>query len=145
MKIQPVNSLGRFVVQKQKRSSRNIERPFPSPSQDIILFGMCVSRYFKKYSTLPDEIKKILSPKDAVDMFINIESIQKGLTKGVKVGQGNGVRVYENPWLKDYYFLIAKEPNIATQTVYSRYQLGNVVWGDSDNKFVQLIKKAQTA
>lgn len=145
MKIQPIKSLGRFIVQNKMRGSKNIERPFPQPSSDSVTFSASVAKYLKKYNTLPDEIKRILTPKDAIDMFQNMEFVQKGKIKGVKIGQGNYARVYENPWLDGYYSLIVHDPSKTTQVVYSRYDLGDAVWSDSENQLIQIIKKSQIA
>ena len=140
MKIQPVNLLGRFVVQKQKKSSERIERPFPQLSKDTVSFNASLVGYIKKYNTLPDDIKKILLPKDAIDMFMNMEFLQKGKMQGRKIGQGSYGRVYANPWLKGYYTLIVQDPNKTTQVVYSRCNLGDAVWQDGDNQLIQIIK-----
>lgn len=144
MKIQPIVSQGRFVVQKRKQAQKNIERPFPSPSTDSVSFSASIAKYLKKYNTLPEEIKRILTPKDAIDMFKNMEYIQKGKISGVKIGQGNYARVYENPWLEGYYSLIVQDPRQTSQVVYSRYTLGDAIWSDSENQLIQIIKKPQT-
>lgn len=141
MKIPPISALGRFVVQNQKGIyKKDINRPFPPLTKDTISFSSSTTYYLKKYNTLPDEIKKILSPKDAIDMFRNIEFVQKGAIKGIKIGQGNYARVYENPWLKGYHSLIVQDPSKETQVIYSRYDLGDAVWSDDDNQLIQIIK-----
>ena len=141
MKIPRINTLGYFGVFKKEVC------PKPKPSlsnlkQDTVSFCASTAYYLKKYKTLPDEIKKVLSPKDAIDMFMDMEFIQRGLTKGRKIGQGNNSRVYENPWLKDYAILISHTPEKTTHVVYSRHDLGDSVWSDRDNDAIQLIKKA---
>ena len=78
-------------------------------------------------------------PQD-IDMFKNMEFIQKGVTKGTKIGQGNGSIVFENPWLDDYHFLIVQDPKQISQVVYSRHSLGDSVWMDNDNGLIQIIK-----
>lgn len=143
MKISPINSLGRFVVQNSKKG--NIKKPLETsqpPQTDTISFSASIASYLKKYNTLPDEIKKLLSPKDAINMFKNMEDIQKGFSKGVTVGQGKYSKVYENPWLDDYYFLIVQNPKQAIQTVYSRRNLGDSIWFDKDNELIQIIRAA---
>ena len=145
MKIPPIGILGRFVVQNQKKSSPLVERPFPPLSKDTVSFSSSIAYYLKKYNTLPEEIKKILSPKDAIDMFKNMELLQKGSMSGKKIAQGNYARIYENPWLKGYHSLLVQDPTQTTQVVYSRYNLGEVIWGDKDNQLIQIIKEGKTA
>ena len=144
MKIPPVNTLGRFVVQKNRRKISS-ETTSTLLKNDTITFGSSIAYYLKKYATLPSEIKEMLSPKDAIDMFKNMELIQKGQTKGVKVGQGNHARVYQNPWLNGYYSLIIDGAMEDTQTIYSRYSLGKVIWGDEDNHAIQIIQQEKKA
>ena len=141
MKIPPLNSLGRFVVPNRVNSLNRMLPPSPPLSNDTVSFSASTAYYLKKYNTLPDEIKQILSPKDGIDMFKDMEMIQKGISEGRKIGQGNYSRVYKNPWLEDYYFLIVHDPKHVTQVVYSRYDLGDSVWADKDQS-LQLIKKA---
>ena len=95
----------------------------------------------RKYVTLPDEIKKILNPKDAIDMFKEMEFVALGISKGHKIGQGDFSRVYENPWLDGYDLLIAQDLNSNSQIIYSKHKLGNSVWADSDNNNIQIIKR----
>ena len=142
MKIPPLSSLGRFVVQNRMSSKYQQKLPPTSPlSNDTVSFSASTAYYLKKYNTLPKEIKEVLNPKDAIDMFKDMERIQKGIMEGKKIGQGNHSRVYKNPWLEDYYFLIVHDPKKTTQVVYSRYELGDAVWSDKDQS-LQLIKKA---
>jgi len=140
MKIPPINALGRFVVQNLKKNSLN-EPPLPPMKPDVVTFSASTAYYLKKYKTLPDEIKKVLNPKDAIDMFKNMEFVQKGSMKGTTIGQGRFSKVYENPWLEDYHFLVVKNPSDTTQVVYSRYNLGDSIWSDVDNgNLIQIIK-----
>ena len=41
-------------------------------SKDTVSFGTSVAYYLKKYRTLPEEIQRALSPKDAIDMFTKV-------------------------------------------------------------------------
>lgn len=144
MKIPPIGNLGCFVVQNYKKGLN--KKPAVSRSlseKDVISFGTSTAYYLKKYKTLPEEIRNILSPKDAIDMFRNMESIQKGSIKGKKIGQGKNSTVFKNPWLEKYYFLIIDNPKESTQLVYSRYNLGDAIWSDKDNDLIQLIKAGE--
>ena len=142
MKIPPILSLGTFSLQKNRNLVSDNKAPLSPLKQDTITFSATISRYLKKYNTLPDEIKSVLSPKDAIDMFRDMEFIQRGVQKGRKIGEGNYSKVYENPWLEDYYILISQDPHKTTQVVYSRHELGNAIWSDKDNGLIQIIKKA---
>ncbi|MBR3605819.1 MAG: hypothetical protein IKL52_07310 [Candidatus Gastranaerophilales bacterium] len=142
MKIPPILSLGTFMLQKNRNPVSGKLTPLPPLQNDTISFSATISRYLKKYNTLPDEIKNVLSPKDAIDMFRDMEFIQRGVQKGRKIGQGNYSQVYENPWLEDYYILISQNPEKTTQIIYSRHELGNAIWSDKDNGLIQIIKKA---
>ena len=141
MKIPPVKQLGRFVVPKRNVDLRNKQKISAPPKKDVVMFSASTAYYLKKYNTLPDEIKKVLSPKDAIDMFRNMELVQKGAMKGVKIGEGNYGKVYENPWLEGYYSLFVKDPDHTTQIIYSRHSLGDAVWSDSSDETIQIIKK----
>ena len=141
MKIPPILSLGTFMLQKNRNTASGKLTPLPPLQNDTISFSATISRYLKKYNTLPDEIKNVLSPKDAIDMFRDMEFIQRGIQKGRKIGEGNYSKVYENPWLEDYCVLIAKDDFPVKQVVYSRYELGDAIWVDSDNQLIQIIKK----
>ena len=101
-----------------------------------------IAYYLKKYNTLPDEIKEILSPKDAIVMFEDMEHIANGSLKGEKIGQGLYSKVYLNPWLEDYYILILDSPTNKDQYIYSKVPLGDSIWEDKDNQRIQLIKNA---
>lgn len=142
MRIPPIECLGHFVVQKNKTANLKKEMPFPPIQKDTVSFSSSKASYLRKYNTLPDEIKKILTPKDAIDMFQNMEQIQKGMTEGIKIGQGDDSCVYENPWLDGYYIMIVQTPKKQIQTVYSRYPLGDSVWEDEKDNSLQIIKRA---
>lgn len=139
MKIPPIYTLGRFVVQNFKKDAKTSSALLPS-KEDTVSFSASTAYYLKKYKTLPEEIKKILTPKDAIDMFKNMEMVQKGIQKGVKIGQGDYSSVFENPWLENYHFLIVDNPKYSTQLVYSRHTLGDSIWMDNDNALIQIIK-----
>ena len=135
MKIPPLDVSGYFGIHKKTNGLKRKSLPptLPPYNPDTISFSASTAYYLKKYNTLPEEIKKILTPKDAIDMFKDMEMVQKGIVKRTKIGQGNSSRVYVNPWLKDYYSLIVQDPQKTTQVVYSRYNLGDSVWQDNDN------------
>ena len=139
MKIPPIDSLGRFAVQNPVKDLQ-VKSSLSPLSKDTVSFSASTAYYLKKYKTLPDEIKKVLSPKDAIDMFKNMEFVQKGVMEGKLIGQGNYSKVYENPWLDGYYSLIVQDPKKTTQVVYSRKSLGNAIWSDKDNGLIQIIK-----
>lgn len=145
MKIPPVCNLGRFVVQKNKKGLNTKSKvSLPFPQEDTVSFTSSTAYYLKKYLTLPDEIKKILTPEDAIDMFKNMELIQTGKIKGTKIGQGKTSTVFKNPWLDGYHLLIIDNPKNPTQLIYSRYSLGDSIWQDEDNSLIQIIKAGQT-
>ena len=140
MKVPPLGELGMFGIQKYKNTKpkQNIQLSYP---KDSVSFSSN-ARYIKKYNTLPDEIKKVLSPKDAVDMFKDMEQVAKGSIKRRKIGQGNASKVYKNPWLDDYYLVVLSNAKSPTQIIYSKEPLGDAIWKDDDNIAIQIIKKA---
>ena len=142
MKIPPILSMGTFMLRKNVNTAQNTRLTTSPLKKDTVSFSATISRYLKKYNTLPEEIKIVLSPKDAIDMFRDMEFIQRGIQKGRKIGQGDYSKVYENPWLEDYYILISQNPEKTTQVIYSRHELGNAIWSDKENGLVQIIKKA---
>ncbi len=141
MKVPQINYLGSFGALKTK-IKKTVDEPNDKPlpiGYDTVVFS-AKSKYVKKYNTLPKEIKEVLSPKDAIDMFQNIDFITKGQTKGKEIGQGDSSTVYENPWLKGYDLLILNNPKSNEQIIYSTATLGNSVWYDTENPNVQIIR-----
>lgn len=143
MKVPPFYVSGLFGVHN---SSLNTKLPMPQESlsplkNDTVSFSS-TAKYLKKYVTLPDEIKAVLSPKDAVDMFKDMELVANGKIKRKKVGSGYSSRVHEIPWLKDYYLIVLRDADMQNQVVYSDINLGDAVWSDNDNACIQIIKKS---
>lgn len=110
-----------------------------SLKKDTVSFSKSISKYIKKYATLPDEIKKILSPKDAVDMFQDMEMVASGTIKRDKIGFGTSSKVYETPFLDDYCFIVLADNKTPTQTIYSKMKIGDAVWKDNDNSRIQIL------
>ena len=117
----------------------------PAPEEEIkqkISFSS-ISYYLKKYATLPPDIQKSLSPKDAIDMFRDMEFVANGVVKRRAIGQGAQAKVYENPWLKGYHFIVLNSPSdasLAKETIYSDMShLGDAVWCDKDDNRIQLL------
>ncbi len=141
MKIPPIGGLSTFGVarhSKNKKEDTNFIKPLKN---DTISFSSNV-RYIKKYVTLPDEIKKILSPEDAIDMFKDMEWVAGGVIKRGEIGKGEHSKVYKNPWLEDYYLLILEnDEDCDTITIYSGENLGDSIWRDEDNKSIQILKQ----
>lgn len=139
MKVPQINCLGYFGVRNcvKKKCAQSSLSPI---KHDCVSFSSN-AQYMRKYVTLPEEIKKILNPKDAIDMFKEMEFVALGLSKGHKIGQGDFSFVYENPWLDGYDLLIAQDLNSDSQIIYSKHKLGNSVWADSDNNNIQIIKR----
>ena len=139
MRVPQIGYLGSFGVHRKiKKTVDEPKEPLPIKN-DCITFS-AKSKYIKKYATLPEEIKEILTPKDAVDMFQNMDFIVQGRIKGDLIGYGDSTRVYENPWLDGYDLLIINNPSNQDQIIYSKNILGNSVWQDRDNSNVQIIK-----
>ena len=119
----------------------------PPPSQEDdkqrVNFGASITYYLKKYNTLPPEIRKNLSPKDAIDMFREMEFVANGLAKGKTIGQGSESKLYDNPWLKEYHFLVLNnvdDAKLSSETIYTKLaHMGNAVWADTDDNRIQLV------
>ncbi len=143
MRVPQISQFGLFGIQNnysQKTAPKNFSK-LNDPIGDTVSFGS-TAKYMKKYSTLPDEIKKVLDPKDAIDMFKDMERTAKGISTGRKLmGGGKTSAVYYNPWLKDYYLLVTDDNSKDIQLIYSRHTLGNSIWIDSDNHNIQLIER----
>ena len=143
MRIPPIGIFSTFGVLNCNNMRENNKNDFIKPlKSDTISFSSNV-RYIKKYNTLPDEIKKILNPKDAIDMFKDMEWVAKGVIKRGEIGEGENSKVYKNPWLEDYYLLVLdNDKDYDTITVYSGESIGNSIWQDADNKAIQILKRA---
>ena len=146
MRVPQINYLGSFGVLK-KNNNKTVEEPIEKPlpiEHDTVTFAG-KSKYIKKYETLPKEIKEILSPKDAIDMFQNMDFLTQGKIKGKEIGHGDSLKVYENPWLKGYDILILNDPKAQKQTIYSTSTFGDSVWCDKDNTKIQIIRNITAA
>jgi len=117
--------------------------PVTKDEDKKISFRASIAYYLKKYATLPPEIQRNLSPKDAIDMFKDMEYVANGVVKRRSIGQGTESRVYENPWLNGYYFIVLNSPkdaDLLNETIYTRMNsLGDAVWRDSDDARIQLL------
>ncbi len=140
MRVPQIGNLGFFCMTKYKK---NVSSQKILKNQNDTLSFSSNAKYLKKYSTLPDEIKNILSPKDAIDMFKDMEYVAQGKIKRDDIGRGTDSRVYDSPWLDDYCFIILSGKNDNdTKVVYSTYTLGDAVWSDKDDSHIQILKKA---
>ena len=142
MKIPQISglNLSRIVEHPQRQIFGKVYEPYFKMPTDRVNFTSS-AKYLKKYATLPDEIKKIVNPKDAIDMFRDMEYVASGAIKRDSIGQGDASKVYKTPWLKDYYFIVLKnktDNNI--QTIYSKYNLGDSIWADKFDSRFQIIK-----
>ena len=100
MKVPRVGLLNGFTVPKVTKTvyvPNALKIPEPL-DKDTVSFTS-TAQYLKKYLTLPDEIKLVLSPEDAIDMFKDMEWLAQGRIKIGMVGEGKGIEVYKNPWL----------------------------------------------
>ena len=144
MKVPRIGLLGNFRMPKV---CNTIDSPnkirLPKPIEKDTVSFTSTAHYLKKYLTLPDEIKMVLSPEDAIDMFKDMEWLAEGKVKRGMVGEGKGSEVYKNPWLEDYYLLILKDTGKKDSvTIYSGEKIGDAIWQDNDNLAIQILKKA---
>lgn len=141
MRVPPTMTGGFFGIQKPYTKINATKDFMQTLKNDTVSFSS-TAKYLKQYVTMPEEIKKCLSAKDAVDMLKNMEYIADGKTKGDKIAQGRQVSIYHNPWLDDYYFMIADSCDDGTQIYYNRTNLGNLIWQNDKDKRIQLLKKS---
>ena len=144
MKVPRVGLFSGFTVPKLNKTVYIPKAlKFPEPMETDTVSFTSTAQYLKKYLTLPDEIKMVLTPEDAIDMFKDMEWLADGQIKRGMVGEGKGVEVYKNPWLEDYYLLILKDTGKKdTITIYSGEKIGDAIWQDKDNRAIQLLRKA---
>lgn len=147
MRVPPIYGFSSFGLLKNANNFSSASSDIPkrflaneAKSDSICFSSNSKTQYIKKYNTLPEEIKEILSPKDAIDMFREMDRMARGREKNGKVGQGENSKVYENPWLDDYYVLILEDPDQQSEIVYSEKILGDSIWQDKQDRRVQLIK-----
>lgn len=144
MKVPRVGLYAGFAMPKVNKTvyNPNVVSYPKKLDKDTVSFTS-TAYYLKKYLTLPDEIKMVLSPEDAIDMFKDMEWLAEGKVKRKMVGEGKGSEVYKNPWLDDYYLLILKDTGKKdTITVYSGEKIGDAIWQDKDNLAIQILKRA---
>ena len=76
-------------------------------------------------------------------MFKNMEYVANGIIRRKSIGQGAQAKVYENPWLKGYNFIVLDSPDdadLSSETIYSkRSHIGDAVWCDDDDSRIQLL------
>ena len=121
-----------------------IDPPKPEePPRKMPSFGSSVAYYIKKYNNLPPEIQKTLTPNDAIDLFKDMEYVANGVVKRKTIGQGAEAKVYENPWLEGYHFIVLNSPkdaDLSSEVIYSKMNhLGDAVWCDNDDSRIQLL------
>ena len=145
-----VPRIGGIYTPRVKKSNkagvhRKLSDP-PVPGSDTSTqtnFGASITYYLKKYATLPPEIQNNLSPSDAIDMFREMEYIANGVKSAKSIGQGPQAKVYENPWLEGYSFIVLNSPydsSLATETIYSKANhIGDAVWCDDSDSRIQLL------
>lgn len=148
MRVPRIGSIYTPKVRKNSNAvKQNKKLADPPPPQDDVKqkvnFRASITYYLKKYNTLPPEIQKNLSPQDAIDMFREMEFVANGVVKRKSIGQGNESRVYDNPWLKEYHFLVlnnVKDTKLNSETIYTKLShLGDAVWADGDDRRIQLV------
>ena len=140
MKVPPiigVNCRANTAAQITKSSRNKILFPTELTS-DTVTFSSN-AQYYKKYATLPEDIKEILRPQDAVDMFKDMELVASGKVKRERIGQGKSSNVYRTPWLDNYYFVVLSDADLTSQIIYSKSYIGDAVWQDKDNACIQLL------
>jgi len=143
MKVPRIGLLGNFVMQKNYPKNKAAGIKLPKPLDKDTVSFTSTAQYLKKYLTLPDEIKRVLSPEDAIDMFKDMEWLAQGRVKRGMIGEGKGSEVYKNPWLEDYYLLILKDTGKRDSIiVYSGEKIGDAIWQDNENGAIQILKKA---
>jgi len=141
MKIPPIIGINMSHIKKttaRNLKTQNMPALPPRIPNDSVTFSSN-AQYIKKYATLPKEIRAVLSPADAIDMFKDMELVAQGKVKRKRIGQGNSSDVYKTPWLEDYYFVVLSDSDITSQIIYSKAYIGDAVWQDKDNKKIQLL------
>ena len=140
MKVPPIIGVNYRTISAQKntKTSRNSILLPPQIPPDTLHFSSN-AKYYKKYATLPDDIKEILRPQDAIDMFKDMELVASGKVKREKIGQGKSSNVYRTPWLDNYYFVVLSDADLNSQIIYSKSYIGDAVWQDNDNACIQLL------
>lgn len=140
MRVPPMSGCGLFGVQKNTHSLKQNPQMIKPIQKDTVTFSS-KSKYLRQYATLPQEIREKLTPQDGIDMFQNMEQIANGRTKGTKVAKGVATDVYENPWLDNYYIMISANLDDETRVIYTKTNMGDLVWEDPKDKRIQLLKK----
>ncbi len=142
MRVPPISTFGRFGVPRCTKGNQNTNLCIFKPIKNDTVSCTSTAKYLKKYVTLPDEIKQVLTPSDAIDMFKDMEWLAQGRIKRGVIGEGKSAVLYDNPWLEDYYLLILKDfDNDGKISVYSDNELGYTVWQDDSNAGIQLLKR----
>ena len=141
MRVPPIDTFGRFGVSKCIKNKTNESLGIIKPiDRDTVSFGS-TAKYLKKYVTLPDEIKKVLTPADAIDMFKDMEWLAQGKIDREKLGENKNSAMYDNPWLDNYYFLVLRNPENGEVLIYTDNSTYDTVWQDNDNVGIKLLKK----
>ena len=141
MKVPPIGTFGTFGVLKQRKT--NQKSNFIEPLKNDTVSFTSNAKYIKMYATLPDEIKKILSPQDAIDMFKNMEWIANGVVKGKEVGEGEYSKVYKSPWFPVYFILILFSVNDDDKiTIFSGENVVDSIWQSDTDWRLQILKRS---
>ncbi len=144
MRVPPMSSCGLFGVHRNTNSLKQTKPQMIKPIQnDTVSFSSYEkSKYYRLYTTLPDEVKESIGPGDFIDMLQSMEFIANGRLKGIKIASSEDADVYENPWLNSYYIMIVQNTEDNTSLTYTKTNIGDLVWTDSDDSRIQLLKRA---
>lgn len=141
MRVPRLTATTSISVAKKSDKLTALNKAMIPPIKPDSLEFTSTAGYLKKYAMLPDEIKKDLSPKDAIDMFQDFERIANGCAKGNKMGSGTHAQVFQIPCLENHCLLILNDTNYDKHTIFSNASLGSAVWCDKDNPRIQIIEK----
>lgn len=141
MRVPPMSNCGLFGVRRCTHSLKQNPQMIKPIENDKVTFSSQI-KYLKLYNTLPEEIKQVLSPQDAVYMFQSMEDMADGWMKAQEVAKGGNTDVYENPWLPNYYIMVTKDNGDGTSVVYTETNIGSRIWQDPKDARFGLLKKA---
>ena len=139
-----MSSCGLFGVHRNTNSLKQTKPQMIKPIQnDTVSFSSYEkSKYYRLYTTLPDEVKETINPRDFIDMLQNMEFIANGKLEGLKIASAENADVYENPWSNKYYIMIVNDTDDDTRVTYTKTNIGDLIWTDREDNRIQLIKRA---
>lgn len=138
MHVPPISFLGYFGTRKNNnvkaQSYSNLVPNLIKPIGDTVSFKG-ISKEMRQYASLPEEIQKIISPRDAIAMF-------KDMSYEAEKARNQDNSFVPNPYLNGYYVYFSHNKDNTKKASQLSQQGYDCVWNDPEGNNYSLYKKS---